>query len=269
MLLRNLSVVQVCDSVMMPYMLSVMGNVHVAISNLHIMGVMSGVSLVKINTCAHTCQWVGMGCDDYHGGQVSWGHHTLQWRYNERNGISNLNCLFRCRSKKISKLRNTVLCAGNSPVTGEFPAQMASNAENWIDHSLHLGMDSLQTDLGSLCGFMDLWYVFWEYLESNGHKIVIMHCTVFLVCIPDPCIFLVITREPGPCLHTGVMVEYTAPGLKKIFWNLRHWWSTHRYSSFGIVLTCMAKGMGKCKKKISNGVMTFLHLASDIFDADK
>ena len=31
---------------------------------------------------------------------------------------------------KTSKLRVTGLCAGNSPVTGEFPAQMASNAEN-------------------------------------------------------------------------------------------------------------------------------------------
>ena len=35
----------------------------------------------------------------------------------------------RSRSKKISKLRVTDLCAGNSPVTGEFPAQTASNAE--------------------------------------------------------------------------------------------------------------------------------------------
>ena len=32
--------------------------------------------------------------------------------------------------KKTSKLRVAGLCAGNSPVTGEFPAQMASNAEN-------------------------------------------------------------------------------------------------------------------------------------------
>ena len=30
-----------------------------------------------------------------------------------------------------SKLRVTGLCEGNSPVTGEFPAQMASNAENF------------------------------------------------------------------------------------------------------------------------------------------
>ena len=34
------------------------------------------------------------------------------------------------RSKNISKLRDTGLCAGNSPVTAEFPAQKTSNAEN-------------------------------------------------------------------------------------------------------------------------------------------
>ena len=48
-----------------------------------------------------------------------------------------LNCFFKLRSKKTSKLRVTGLCAGNSPVTGEFPAQMASNAENvsvWWRH---------------------------------------------------------------------------------------------------------------------------------------
>ena len=33
--------------------------------------------------------------------------------------------------KKKSKLRVTGLCAGNSPVTGEFPAQMASNVEKF------------------------------------------------------------------------------------------------------------------------------------------
>ena len=31
--------------------------------------------------------------------------------------------------KKTSKLRVTGLCEGNSPATGEFPAQEASNAE--------------------------------------------------------------------------------------------------------------------------------------------
>ena len=54
----------------------------------------------------------------------------------EHDGVSNhkrldclLNRLFRCRSKKTSKLRVTGICEGNSPVTGEFPARRASNAE--------------------------------------------------------------------------------------------------------------------------------------------
>ena len=42
-------------------------------------------------------------------------------------------------SKKTSKLRVTGLCEGNSPVTGEFPAQRASNADNvsiwWRNHA--------------------------------------------------------------------------------------------------------------------------------------
>ena len=61
---------------------------------------------------------------------------SLQWRHNERDGVSNHqphDCLFnrysRRRSKNTSKLCVTGLHEGNSPLTGEFPAQMASNAE--------------------------------------------------------------------------------------------------------------------------------------------
>ena len=50
------------------------------------------------------------------------------------------------RSKKTPKLRVTGLCAGNSPVTGEFPAQMASNAEKvsirWRHHETSMFTDS-------------------------------------------------------------------------------------------------------------------------------
>ena len=67
---------------------------------------------------------------------------TLQWRHDERDGISNhrrLHCLlsrlFRRRSKKTSKFRAAVLCKGNSLVTGQFPSQRGSNAENvWWRH---------------------------------------------------------------------------------------------------------------------------------------
>ena len=72
---------------------------------------------------------------------------SLRWRHNDHAGVSNhqphgclLNRLFRRKSKKTSKLRVTGLCAGNSPGTGEFPAQMASSAENvsiwWRHHDL-------------------------------------------------------------------------------------------------------------------------------------
>ena len=81
--------------------------------------------------------------------EISLHEISLQWCHNGRDGVSNqqphnclLNRLFKCRSKKTSKLRVTGLCAGNSPVTGEFPAQMASNAENvsiWWRH--HVTID--------------------------------------------------------------------------------------------------------------------------------
>ena len=44
--------------------------------------------------------------------------------------VLSFECLFRRRSKKISKLSVTGLYDGNSPVTGDFPAQTVSNAEN-------------------------------------------------------------------------------------------------------------------------------------------
>ena len=74
--------------------------------------------------------------------------YILHWRHNGRDGVSNhqphhclLNRLFRPRSRKTSKLHVTGLCAGNSPVTGEFPAQMASSGEDvsirWRHHELN------------------------------------------------------------------------------------------------------------------------------------
>ena len=73
----------------------------------------------------HTENYLSMTCPQ-----------TLQWRHNECDGVSNqwrldclLNRLFRRRSKKTSNFRATVLCEGNPAVTGEFPAQWASNIE--------------------------------------------------------------------------------------------------------------------------------------------
>ena len=73
---------------------------------------------------------------------------SLRWRHNGCDSVSNhqpreclLSRLIRRTSKKTSQLRVTGLCAGNSPETGEFPAQMASNAENvsiwWRHHVMY------------------------------------------------------------------------------------------------------------------------------------
>ena len=53
------------------------------------------------------------------------------------------------RSTKASKLRVTGLCAGNSPVTGEFPTQMVSDAENvsiWRCNHVLLNNQCILTD---------------------------------------------------------------------------------------------------------------------------
>ena len=73
---------------------------------------------------------------------------SSQWHHYERDGVWNhrrldcsLNRLF-SRSKKTPNLRVTGLCEGNCPVTGEFPLQRASKAENayiwWRHHVYHL-----------------------------------------------------------------------------------------------------------------------------------
>ena len=74
---------------------------------------------------------------------------ALRWRNNGRDDVSNhqphdclLNRLFKRRSKKTQKLRVTGLCAGNSPVTGEFPAQMAIYVESASNFYLPLIVNS-------------------------------------------------------------------------------------------------------------------------------
>ena len=107
---------------------------------------------------------------------------TLRWRHNGHDSVTNrqpydclLNRLFRYWSKKTSKLRLTGLCVGNSPVTGEFPAQMASNAENvsisWRHH-----------DAQPLC-------YSWRYLwmRYNGY--------IYLTCYAFTYIWLMITSS--------------------------------------------------------------------------
>ena len=123
---------------------------------------------------------------------------SLQWRHNERDIVSNhqphnclLNRLFRRRSKKTSKLCVTGLCAGNSPMTGEFPAQRASNAENvsiWWRHHV--------TSLLSLCiklstqhdvNVVTLWYRNFKRTKRVTYQLLllcgpILLSTAYITC---------------------------------------------------------------------------------------
>ena len=95
----------------------------------------------------------------YCHGPLKERNRSLRWRHNGRDGVSNhqpsdclLSRLFRRRSKKTSKPRVTGLCVGNSPGTGEFPAQMASNAENvsiWWRHHAAIDIWSISFRIAS------------------------------------------------------------------------------------------------------------------------
>ena len=71
-----------------------------------------------------------------------------------------LNRLFRRRSKKTPKLSVTGLCEGNSPVTGEFPAQWASDAENVSIRWRHHGFEQEPIYLSTQCCLGSLTYPF-------------------------------------------------------------------------------------------------------------
>ena len=109
---------------------------------------------------------------------------TLQWRHNGCDGVSNqphhclLNRVFRLRSKKTSKLRVTGLCEGNSPVTGEFPAQRVSNAENVPIWWRHHDMRASVPDWAGISGCIPQNIVGYNYLSTpempvSGTKVLI------------------------------------------------------------------------------------------------
>ena len=117
---------------------------------------------------------------------------TLRWRHNDYAGVSNhqphgclLNRLFKRKSKKTSKLRVTGLCVGNSPGTGEFPAQKASYAENvsiwWRHHDMgypceaHLKLKSREVSFAHKCiTYYSITRSFYESLYRTRQS----HCRV-------------------------------------------------------------------------------------------
>ena len=105
--------------------------------------------------------------------------YPLLWSHNGRDGISNhqphdcfLNYSFRRRSKKTSKLRVPGLCAGNSPVTDELPALMASNAEMFpLDDVIMFDGLSGICDIGGVSKITDdICGSFWSIMLSLSQR---------------------------------------------------------------------------------------------------
>ena len=111
-----------------------------------------------------------------------------RWRVNHQPHDCLLNHLFRRWSKKTSKLRVTGLCEGNSPVTGEFPAQRASNAETasiwWRHHVMmppHLYLMHVPHVVNTVKRVFSWWDVS-ELLIYYSSKYV---WNPTLICLPD------------------------------------------------------------------------------------
>ena len=107
--------------------------------------------------------------------EISWNRYALYWRHNGCDDVSNhqphdclLNRLFRRRSKTTSKFCVNGLCAGNSPVTGEFPVQMTRNVENvpiWWRH--HGSLNATVNPWSHISGEFILDGLFWILLNGR------------------------------------------------------------------------------------------------------
>ena len=159
---------------------------------------------------------------------------ALQWRHNGRDDVSNhqphdclLNRFFRRRSKKTSKLRVTGLCAGNSPVTGEFPAQTASNAENiyiwWRHHGPHnntINFQNLSNDhpiAHHLCCpyqyvLRDIWYV--GYTDNKNYVSFRTTLQIHIVVVK----MQIIHKDLSKYIFWKLMYDFINHGIKKMMY---------------------------------------------------
>ena len=117
----------------------------------------------------------------YHWHHRRHRHHskmdnTLRGRHHGRDGVSNhqphhflLNRLFGYRSMKRSKLRVTGLCAGNSPGTAEFLAQMAINAISPARCRFQHSRRRLAEKLASNAENVSIWWRHHVFTSTQTH----------------------------------------------------------------------------------------------------
>ena len=146
---------------------------------------------------------------------------SLQRRHNERDVVSNhqphdclLKRLFWRRSKKTSKLRVTGLCVGNSPVTGEFLAQRASNAENISIIATHLHIHESVNQTFS-------WKVSFKIIHDDYkffiHYLTVINknqCHISFIMMVNLHHYFIISPQHVECWKTTNHKEETKYGLK-------------------------------------------------------
>ena len=99
----------------------------------------------------------------------------------------------RCRSKKTSKPRVTGLCAGNSPVTGEFLAQRASNVENVSTWWRHHGNERHKQVQSWLVTLLTVIVQFWRHVFSERMLLIFVQVGLLKLSV----CFCRVSR--GPC----------------------------------------------------------------------
>ena len=102
------------------------------------------------------------------------------WRLSNYRRLDRLfNRLFRCRSKKISKVRVTGICERNLLVTG-FPSQRASNTENvsiwWRHHWKKTVASNTSEFRGRTVGWDTLWWPMVTVIENRWIIIIQQQC---------------------------------------------------------------------------------------------
>ena len=153
-------------------------------------------------------------------------HDELQWRHDERGGVSNhqpldclLNHLFRRRSKKTSKPRVTGPCVGISPVTGEFPAHRASNVDKVSIWRRHHGKFAL-----SECFMIPVWGVPALFIVTNIYVLRRRYFHIkFPPQLPSP------THLSGYC-HVRIVWQHSP-----LMTSNTHWYACLRY----LVVVCV------------------------------
>ena len=125
--------------------------------------------------------------------------------------------------KKTSKPRVTGICEGNSPVTGEFPTQRASNAGNisiwWRHHILRWnGFNSVKYEMAAILS---------RRLQNGGHFTSKRYCPSWISLFPcyrsiSPCyIYVYIVVDVAyliPIIMNRRFVQKMLKKLASMFW---------------------------------------------------